>query len=145
MLVGKGCWSIFIGLASFVGNSNLSLPCSMADCICCRKILHSFVSWEVALCHLQYFIFFSCSADGIVWYGESLICPSWRRRSKILSAFDVSNPNISGSFLPNGYDIGFFPLTHSARPISVSSSVSTSSKYATFFWKFLRGSKKRTS
>src|SRR5688572_19244980 len=117
----------------------------MAICICCLKILHSLVSWDVALCHLQYFIFFSCSAEGIVWYGESLICPFWRRRSKILSALVVSKPNTSGSFLPNGHDIGFFPLIHSASPTSTSSSSSNSSRNATFFWKFLRGSKGCTS
>jgi hypothetical protein len=39
VLVGKGCWSIFIGFSALVGVSNLSLPCSIADWIYCPKIL----------------------------------------------------------------------------------------------------------
>jgi hypothetical protein len=30
VLVGKGCWSIFISFSALVGVSNLSLPCSTA-------------------------------------------------------------------------------------------------------------------
>ena len=59
---GKGLSSTFI----FQGVSNLSLPCSIALCICCLKILHSLVEWEVALWNLQNFLFFNWL--GAIWH-----------------------------------------------------------------------------
>ena len=43
--------------------------------MCCRKILHSLVEWEVALWNLQNFLFFNCSGGNITWLFGNLIWP----------------------------------------------------------------------
>jgi hypothetical protein len=97
IFAGKGCWSIFIGFW-VLELPNLILLDSIADYNCCLNTLHSFVLCEVVLCHLQYNIFFNSSADGITWLGDSLIWPSWSKRSNILSTLVISKVNFSGSF-----------------------------------------------
>ena len=66
IFVGKGCWSIFIGFWA-LELSNLILPDSIVDCSCCPKTLHSFVPWDVVLCHLQYFIYFNSPMELHDW------------------------------------------------------------------------------
>ena len=92
MLAAKGWPLIFIG---FSGASNLILPASIADWISLQNTIHSQILCEIALCHLQYLWFFNSAVDKIVWFTDSLICPYWRNRSKILSAFVTSNPYFS--------------------------------------------------
>ena len=109
ILVANGCWSIFI---VFLGVSNFSFRCSKAIWIYCWKTLHSFVSCDVALCHLQYFICLSSSSDGILWYDFNLINPSDNYKSKILSALVMSNPYDSGSFFPKWTRHRLFTVLH---------------------------------
>ena len=71
---------------------------------------------------MQYLRFFNSIANGIIWFEDSLICPSSSNRSKILFAFVTSNSYFSSSFLANEHENGSLFLVHSAKPISASSS-----------------------
>jgi hypothetical protein len=143
VLVGKGCWSIFISFSSLVAVPNSSLHYSIVDWICCLKILQSLVSCEVALCDLQYLVLFSSFADDMVWNWESLICPWWSNRSNILSALVMSKPNqfLNSSDWPTGLDsrshvmhISPSRLAGDHRKLVQLIAYLPSSNYSTCFW-----------